>query len=66
MKAKQNCIYTNNDGSEIEQERIEVYQEWLTIRVDDHWEGSCELMYILIELPDMSVYHIIYWKNQLP
>ena len=65
MKAKQNCIYTNNDGSEIEQECIEEYQEWLTIRVNDCWESNCELMYILIELPQMRIYHTIYWKNGL-
>ena len=63
MKAKRNLIYANNDGSEIEQECIEEYQEWLTIRVNDCWESNCELMYILSELPKMSINHTIEWKK---
>ncbi len=43
MKAK-NCIYTNRDSSEIEQERVGEYQEWIMITVDDCWDSSCELM----------------------
>ena len=39
-------IYTDSYGSEIEQELIEEYQDWLTIRVHDCWENNCELMYI--------------------
>ena len=32
---KLNRIYTNKGGSDIEQQWIEEYQGWLTIRVDD-------------------------------
>ena len=41
-KSKTNCTFINKDGSEIEQEWIEDFKDWLTIRVDKRWESNCE------------------------
>ena len=42
LNGNPNCIYTDKGGSVIEQQWIEEYQGWLTIRVDDRWESNCE------------------------
>jgi hypothetical protein len=40
--SKTNRTFINKDGSEIEQEWIEEFEGWLTIRVDKRWESNCE------------------------
>jgi hypothetical protein len=40
--SKKNRTFINKDGSEIEQEWIEEFEDWLTIRVDKRWESNCE------------------------
>ena len=52
MKAKPNRIYTRKDGSEIEEEWIEKYQDWLRIRVDDRWESNCEYINFCQNVPN--------------
>jgi len=52
MKAKPNRIYTRKDGSEIEEEWIEKYQDWLRIRVDDRWESNCEYINLCQNVPN--------------
>jgi hypothetical protein len=42
LNGNPNRIYTDKGGSVIEQQWIEEYQGWLTIRVDDRWESNCE------------------------
>ena len=54
---KPNRIYTNKDGSEIAQEWIEEYQDWLTIKVDDRLESNCELIRCFDNIAGMSTYH---------
>lgn len=46
MKAEPNRIWSKKDGFEIEEEWIEEYQDWLTIRVDDRWCSNCKYIYI--------------------
>lgn len=41
-KLKPNRTFINKSGSEIEQEWIEEFNDWLTVRVDGRWESNCE------------------------